>query len=215
MMKQESGTSIPRMRTIKEVSAATGISYDAIRKMCLRKEIAHIRCGNKILVNLDLFIEHLNHGHLPEPRTEEKNIANQRIRKAFDETGLPKWKIADRLGIHYSTLCVWMRHEMPEEKQEKILRLIREESEQMRKEETSVASIDALAEQNYAAYDPQFQDQDAYDKDEWLDVMEDAADHINDALLTLQRANEIHEFRGAEKIARLLTEASSRLEEER
>ena len=76
-------------------------------------------------------------------------------------------------------------------------------------------STDALAEACYADRDPQYQDPDAYDKDEWLDVMEDAADHINDALLTLQRANEIHEFRGAEKIARLLTEASSRLEEER
>jgi hypothetical protein len=75
--------------------------------------------------------------------------------------------------------------------------------------------IDELREQATADVDPQFQDPDAYDKDEWLDVMEDAADHINDALLTLQRANEIHEFRGAEKIARLLTEASSRLEEER
>ena len=76
-------------------------------------------------------------------------------------------------------------------------------------------STDALAEACYADRDPQYQDPDAYDKDEWLDVMEDAADHINDALLTLQRANEIHEFRGAEKIARLLREASSRLEEER
>lgn len=75
--------------------------------------------------------------------------------------------------------------------------------------------IDELREQATADVDPQFQDPDAYDKDEWLDVMEDAADHINDALLTLERANEIHEFRGAEKIARLLTEASSRLEEER
>ena len=75
--------------------------------------------------------------------------------------------------------------------------------------------IDELREQATADVDPQFQDPDAYDKDEWLDVMEDAADHINDALITLQRANEIHEFRGAEKIARLLTEASSRLEEER
>lgn len=75
--------------------------------------------------------------------------------------------------------------------------------------------IDELREQATVDVDPQFQDPDAYDKDEWLDVMEDAADHINDALLTLQRANEIHEFRGAEKIARLLTEASSRLEEER
>lgn len=75
--------------------------------------------------------------------------------------------------------------------------------------------IDELRDQATADVDPQFQDPDAYDKDEWLDVMEEAADHISDALLTLQRANEIHEFRGAEKIARLLTEASSRLEEER
>lgn len=75
--------------------------------------------------------------------------------------------------------------------------------------------IDELREQATADVDPQFQDPDAYDKDEWLDVMEEAADHINDALLTLERANEIHEFRGAEKIARLLREASSRLEEER
>lgn len=75
--------------------------------------------------------------------------------------------------------------------------------------------IDELREQATADVDPQFQDPDAYDKDEWLDVMEEAADHISDALLTLERANEIHEFRGAEKIARLLTEASSRLEEER
>lgn len=78
-----------------------------------------------------------------------------------------------------------------------------------------MTSIDELRELASANVDPQFQDPDAYDKDEWLDVMEDAADHINDALITLQRANEIHEFRGAEKIARLLTEASSRLEEER
>ena len=62
----------------------------------------------------------------------EEVKANQRIRKAFDETGLPKWKIADRLGIHYSTLSVWMRHEMPEEKQEKILQMIKEESARMR-----------------------------------------------------------------------------------
>lgn len=78
-----------------------------------------------------------------------------------------------------------------------------------------IDNIDEARELSSADRDPQFQDPDAYDKDEWLDVMEDAADHINDALLTLQRANEIHEFRGAEKIARLLTEASSRLEEER
>lgn len=74
-------------------------------------------------------------------------------------------------------------------------------------------STDDLIEAYYIDWDPQFYDPDAYDKEEWLDVMEEAADNINDALLTLQRANEIHEFKGAEKIARLLKEASSRLEE--
>lgn len=80
---------------------------------------------------------------------------------------------------------------------------------------TNVVNMDELADGRFADQDPQNQDPDAYDKDEWLDVMEEAADHISDALLTLQLANEIHEFKGAEKIARLLTEASSRLEEER
>ena len=51
---------VPRMRTIKDVSAETGVSYDAIRKMCLRNEIAYIRCGKKILINLDRFIDMLN-----------------------------------------------------------------------------------------------------------------------------------------------------------
>lgn len=59
-MMERTENSIPRMRPIKEISAETGISYDAIRKMCLRKEIQHIRCGKKFLVNLDWFIDYLN-----------------------------------------------------------------------------------------------------------------------------------------------------------
>ena len=59
-MMERIENNVPRMRPIKEVSAETGISYDAIRKMCLRKEIPHIRCGKKILVNLDRFIDYLN-----------------------------------------------------------------------------------------------------------------------------------------------------------
>lgn len=51
---------IPRMKTMREVSALTGVSYDAIRKMCLRKQIPFIKCGKKILVNLDKFIDYLN-----------------------------------------------------------------------------------------------------------------------------------------------------------
>lgn len=59
-MMERIENNVPRMRPIKEVSAETGISYDAIRKMCLRKEIPHIRCGKKFLVNLDRFIDYLN-----------------------------------------------------------------------------------------------------------------------------------------------------------
>lgn len=51
---------IPRMRTIKEVSAETGISYDALRKMCLRKQIPAMKCGKKFLINVDKFIDMLN-----------------------------------------------------------------------------------------------------------------------------------------------------------
>ena len=75
--------------------------------------------------------------------------------------------------------------------------------------------IDELREQATADVDPQFQDPDAYDKDEWLNLLEKVSDHIDDALLTLQQANELHEFKSAEKIGRLLTEAFSRLEDER
>lgn len=51
---------IPRMGKLREASQLSGISYDALRKMCLRGEIAHIRCGTKFLINLDQLAEYLN-----------------------------------------------------------------------------------------------------------------------------------------------------------
>lgn len=63
---------------------------------------------------------------------EETTKANQKIRKAVKDSGVYYWQIAERLGITCWTLSVWMRHEMPEAKQERILQLIREESEQLR-----------------------------------------------------------------------------------
>lgn len=214
MMEQEYGNSIPRMRTIKEVSATTGISYDAIRKMCLRKEIPHIRCGKKFLVNLDQFIDYLNQGHISEQRMEEEK-SNQRIRNAMADSGMYYWELADRLGVTPWTLTVWMRHEMPEEKQERILQLIREESEQMRKEEAGMTDMDNLRELSSADVDPQFQDPDAYDKDEWLDRLAEAEDHIDDAIRTLEEANQEHEVEGIDRIIKCLKEASSRLEDSR
>lgn len=51
---------IPKMLTIKECSEQTGVSYDAIRKLCLNGKIVHIRAGNKYLINFGKFVEFLN-----------------------------------------------------------------------------------------------------------------------------------------------------------
>lgn len=51
---------IPRMMTIKEVSRETGLSYNYIRNLCIKKEIVFIKAGTKYLINLDKFIEYLN-----------------------------------------------------------------------------------------------------------------------------------------------------------
>lgn len=57
--------------------------------------------------------------------------ANIRIREAMTESGLRYWQLADLIGIGNSTLTIWMRHEMPEEKQEMIIQLIKAESERL------------------------------------------------------------------------------------
>lgn len=51
---------IPRMLTIKECSKQTGVSYDAIRKLCLTGKIIHIRVGSKYLINFGKFVDFLN-----------------------------------------------------------------------------------------------------------------------------------------------------------
>lgn len=53
---------IPTMLTIKEASAQTGVSYDAIRKLCLRNKIVFIKAGAKYLINFEKFIDYLNRG---------------------------------------------------------------------------------------------------------------------------------------------------------
>lgn len=65
----------------------------------------------------------------------DETRANQRIRKALEDSGMYHWKLAEMLGVTSWTLSVWLRHEMPKEKQERILQLIREESDRTRKAE--------------------------------------------------------------------------------
>lgn len=57
---------IPTMLTIRETANRTGISYDAIRKLCLRDEIVYIKAGKKYLINFEKFCEYLNNGQQKE-----------------------------------------------------------------------------------------------------------------------------------------------------
>lgn len=50
------------MLTIKEASEYSGLSYNAIRQMCLQDKIPYIRAGNKYLINKEKLIEYLKNG---------------------------------------------------------------------------------------------------------------------------------------------------------
>ena len=55
---------IPEMITIKEASRRTGLSYDYLRKECIRGNLIHIRVGNgKYLLNFDLLKAKLESSH--------------------------------------------------------------------------------------------------------------------------------------------------------
>lgn len=51
---------IPKMVTLKEASELTGISYDYLRKMCINKQIVHIKAGVKYLINFEKLVDYLN-----------------------------------------------------------------------------------------------------------------------------------------------------------
>lgn len=51
---------MPEMITIKEAAQRTGLSYDFLRKLCLKGQIIHIRAGAKFLINFDKLVEWLN-----------------------------------------------------------------------------------------------------------------------------------------------------------
>lgn len=51
---------VPRMEPIKTAAAESGLSYDAIRKLCLQGKITYIRSGSKYLINMDRFADFLN-----------------------------------------------------------------------------------------------------------------------------------------------------------
>lgn len=60
-------TKIPEMLKINEViERIPGLSYDYLRKGCIRGEIVHIRAGSKYLINFDKLCEKLNGENMEE-----------------------------------------------------------------------------------------------------------------------------------------------------
>lgn len=53
-------------------------------------------------------------------------MTNMKIRLALMETGVRQYELGKLLGVSESTIWRKMRFEMPEEEQEKIVRLIKE-----------------------------------------------------------------------------------------
>jgi excisionase family DNA binding protein len=50
------------MVTIREASNQTGLSYYAVRRLCLTGQITFVRSGVKYYINLPKLLEYLNEG---------------------------------------------------------------------------------------------------------------------------------------------------------
>ena len=50
----------PIMIGIPEAAERTGLTYNAIRKMCINNQIVHVRAGKRWLVNWEKMVEYLN-----------------------------------------------------------------------------------------------------------------------------------------------------------
>lgn len=53
---------LPRMRTIKQTAAETGVAEYFVRRLVKQDKIKYVQAGRKVLINLDLFIDFLNGG---------------------------------------------------------------------------------------------------------------------------------------------------------
>lgn len=53
-------TGIPRMLTLRQCAEETGISYEALRKLCLQGKIVYRKVGVKYLINMERLADYLN-----------------------------------------------------------------------------------------------------------------------------------------------------------
>lgn len=52
--------------------------------------------------------------------------ANKAIRDAIDTAGLAYWQVAEQVGVHATTLTVWLRTPLDDEKEQKVSKAIDE-----------------------------------------------------------------------------------------
>ena len=62
---------MPRMITLKQAAAETGVSYCELRKLCLAGVLVHIRAGTKYLLNAEKLAEYLDGGCNGQRAAEE------------------------------------------------------------------------------------------------------------------------------------------------
>lgn len=61
---------VPIMLGLREAAERSGLSYSALRLMCIRGEIVHIRVGKRYLINWSRLIEYL--GGVPDGEEEQE-----------------------------------------------------------------------------------------------------------------------------------------------
>lgn len=49
--------------------------------------------------------------------------ANQEIRKALKASGMKHWELAVAIGVDETTICRWLRKELPDEKKNHMVNL--------------------------------------------------------------------------------------------
>ena len=68
---------VPEMITLNEASKRTGLSYDLLRKMCLRGTIVHIKAGNRYLINWRRLCQYLDTATGDEYKEQEEDYHDQ------------------------------------------------------------------------------------------------------------------------------------------
>lgn len=56
---------------------------------------------------------------------------NQTVRKAAKSAGIPLWKVAAAIGVSEPTIIRWLRFQLPEDKERRIMAAIAELSQEV------------------------------------------------------------------------------------